>query len=340
MKSKSFVLMIVSLGFGLVAAIGISQVMGRNHNGQAPEIPKRSVVVAAVDLEHNSLLTEENVRLEEWPLEIIPENTVHSLEQIHEMATRQSLSKGMPLNLGSIVNKKQLNTISIKPGYTVISIKVSADDTIHGLLQPGDKVNIIGHIRGRPAKTFLRGLRVWSVNAEMTAKSTSREEGSASGDAIVGILANERQTELIMQVQKEGSIKLVLRGDHVDVDAEDALDQEGIHGLGLTAPEEESAQARPPATTQSTTPVLPRFQPQPTVTKTMKIWNKDGVETVTFRDGIVATSTPMDRHGSTAPDPKRTPGAALNPSPVSNPDDSAALADQEDRARGLEEDQY
>ncbi len=55
MKSKSFMLMILSMGFGLIAAIGISQVMGRN-NGPAVKAPKMGPVLVAADhLDHNAL---------------------------------------------------------------------------------------------------------------------------------------------------------------------------------------------------------------------------------------------------------------------------------------------
>lgn len=338
--------MIVSLGFGLVAAIGISQVMGRNNNAQAPVIPKRSVAVAAVDLEHNSLLTEENVKLEEWPLDIVPENTVGSMEQIQDMATRGALSKGMPISVKNIVHIKQLRTNTVPHGFTVYSIKVSADDTIYGLLQPGDKVNIIGHIRGKPAKTFLRGLRVWNINAEMTAKTTSREESGANGDAIVGILTNERQAELIMQVQKEGSIKLVLRGDEVDVDSEGNLDQEGLSGLGLNdqLPEEPTPtiQIQPTPSLAPAPGSVPPQVAQPKRVKTMRVWNKDGVETVTFRDGFAVNSDSLNRPATNRTNAASTASASSEPATetVSNSDDSAVPADNDDRSRGLEEDQY
>jgi Flp pilus assembly protein CpaB len=356
MKSKSFVLMIVSLGFGLVAAIGISQVMGRNNGGAAPEIPKRPVLVASADLEHNSRLTEENVRVEEWPVEIVPENTAESIEQIKQMVCRQALGKGMPINLSTLVHEKNVDQISIPNGCAVISIKVSAEDTIYGMLRPGDKVNMIGHIRGKPAKTFLRGLRVFSVDANMTAKGVSREEGGAGGDAVVGILANERQSEMIMQVQKEGAIKLVLRGDHVQTEEENALDEEGMRGLGLFGEEIAETPQIPTPSTPVTTDIRPLMDP-PKTTKTMKVWTQEGMELVTFRDGVAVTPGPIDRHRSKSvkvseEDEGRDDGKKSSKSPKSEEseesssgskskfDDDGDSEASNEYERGLEEDQY
>ena len=59
MKSKSIFLMAVSLGFGLVAAIGITQVMGRNKAEPVAEVEKQTVLVAVEDLDINTELTPE-----------------------------------------------------------------------------------------------------------------------------------------------------------------------------------------------------------------------------------------------------------------------------------------
>ena len=165
MKSKSMILMVVSLGFGLVAAVGISKVMGSG-NGGKPSIEMGPVLVSTKPLEHGELLNEENVKIENWPLQIIPEEAVTNIEEIQNMAVTTRLSKGLAILKSDIVNKQDIRRVSIPPGFKVIAIKVSADDTINGLLAPGDKVDLIGVVQVRdkdnPAqprtisKTFLR----------------------------------------------------------------------------------------------------------------------------------------------------------------------------------------
>lgn len=335
--------MIVSLGFGLVAAIGISQVMG-SKSGGAPEIPKRPVLVAAVDLEHNSILSEEKVRIEDWPIEIIPENTASSIEEIKEMISQQALAKGMPINLASIVHKSKSTTIVIPEGFTVYSIKVSGEDTVYGMLRPGDKVNMIGYIKGKPVKTFLRAMRVFSVNSQMKSDATSREENGTGGEAVVGILVNEKQSELIMHVQKEGNIKLVLRGDSVQAEEENAMDEEGIAALGILDNLDQMP-AQSTQTTTQTTHTAPAPQTnfyQPKQTKTMKIWTKEGMELVTFRDGQAVTPGPIDRH---RPQPPKQENEG-NSRDSRNSESESKLDDTEDSEgynefdRGLDEDKY
>jgi len=334
MKSKSLVLMVLSLGFGLVAAIGISQVMGRNNNSEAPVIKTRAVIVAADDLEYKTLLTSENVKEEQWPIEIIPANAVTSLEQISDMATKTFVAKKMPISLSNIVHIKQLNNIHIPRGFTVIHIKVSADDTGNGLLQPGDRVNLIGHIKNRPAKTFLKGLRVFAVNAQLTAKTGSREEQGSKSDAIVGILANERQAEMIMQVQREGHLKLSFLGEDFDFEEEGGvIDEEGVRGLGLfeVIQPEIQIEEKQPIVIQA--PAPPRQEPKKV--QTMKVWSANGLEVVSFRDGVVDKQQPFGGRPVTTP-----PLTVPIQQPVSNSNDWDKSSDNGGRDTDTEEDQY
>lgn len=311
MKSKSLVLMVLSLGFGLVAAIGISQVMGRN-NPEAPKIQTRTVIVAADDLEYKTLLTPENVKEEQWPVDIIPANAVTSMDQITDMATQTFVAKQMPISTSNIVHKKQLNVIHIPRGFQVIHIKVSAEDTGNGLLQPNDRVNLIGHIKNRPARAFLKGLRVFSVNAQLTATSGNREEQGSRSDAIVGILANERQAEMIMQVLKEGKLKLSMLGDSIDFDEYGIVDEEGVRGLGLLDNIVEESQSKVPPIAVISEPIEPKTKKM----QTMRVWSGVNMELVTFRDGIAEIGPTFVPGPSITP----RPAASLPDAPVnSNP---------------------
>lgn len=225
MKSKSFVLMILSLGFGLVAAIGISQVMRANNANAQPIQEMGPVLVASDFLDMKTDLTEENVKIENWPAAIIPEDAATTLEDIKDMSIQVRMSKGMPIVKSTLIHKNSKSVIQIPEGYKVVAIKVSGDDMIGGLLNPGDKVDIIGLFKktardGRQqtiSRTFLKALRVFSVNNKLSA-NIDRQETTTSNSAIVGVLVTEKQSEEIVYVQKTGDLKLVLRGEYVEGD--------------------------------------------------------------------------------------------------------------------------
>jgi pilus assembly protein CpaB len=323
MKSKSFMLMILSMGFGLIAAIGISQVMGRSAGSSAPATVMGPVLVAADHLDMNVLLTTENVKIENWPANIIPEDAATTIEEISDMVIRTRLSKGMPIVKSTIINKNQRNDLTIPEGFKVVAIKVSGDDMIGGLLSPGDKVDVIGLFKRRNSlnvqqtttRTFLKALRVFSVNNKMTANE-DRQNGNGSGSAIVGVLVTEKQSEEIYYVQRTGEIKLVLRGDYVEGDNDvealaDIMDWDDLDD----DQEAEDAEEAAAFATKSAGPQGP----------SMIVWEGNSPTKVVFQSGAI---------------PTRSDGSSNRRSSQVDEDDDEDFDDSEEIDRSLDEDQY
>jgi pilus assembly protein CpaB len=323
MKSKSFMLMILSMGFGLIAAIGISQVMGRN-DGPVVAGPKMApVLVAAAALDHKALLNEENVRIENWPIEIIPEAAATNIDQIKDMAIRTRMSKGLPIMMTDLVNKNDVSRLNIPKGYKVVAIKVSEDDTIAGLLNPGDKVDVIGLFKTQSrtgekrtfSKTFLKALRVFSVNSQMIANTGSRTESSTRGNAIVGVLVTEKQSEAIVYVQKTGTLKLVLRGDTMD---EEDNNDEDLLAFGF--PDQEQDDIDDKNQDDATSSMSVGYG------NSMVIWEGNDPETFTFKSGAL-------------PEPSNRSSLSKNNDQEERDDEESSDSfDESDRR--LEEDQY
>lgn len=71
MRSKSIILLVLALGCGLVASIGISQYMEARHKA-TDHGDLQPVFVAMTDINANEEMTAQNIKLEEWPKNIIP----------------------------------------------------------------------------------------------------------------------------------------------------------------------------------------------------------------------------------------------------------------------------
>jgi len=229
MKSKSLILLVLSLGFGIVAAIGISQVLNGRADAGPAEAPRGPVLLASADLSLYDKLTEENVKLENWTLDTIPENALTSLDEIADMVTVTRLSPGIPI-VRSAIQHKSLRTGPVIPdGMKVVAVRVAADDTIGNLLRPGHKVDVIGVFKGRErntnrttttSRTFLKALEVYSIGNKTQHDSTENPSGNSNASSIVGLLVTQKQSEALVFVQDTGSIKLVLRGDDDENDGE------------------------------------------------------------------------------------------------------------------------
>jgi len=319
MKSKSLILMIVSLGFGLIAAIGISQVMGKGNANAKPEIQMGPVIVALSELGHGEELTEENCKIENWPADIIPEEACRSMEELKGMAITHRLSKSLPIMRSDILKASEIGVVKIPAGYKVVAIKVGSDDTLSGLLQPGHKVDVIGVVKVKNdndnqtktiSETFLRNVEVFSVDARTRIRG--KGEAGANGSAVVGVLLKEQQAEQLVWIQKVARLKLVIRGEEEDGDEEAHLDQEkfdSIFGIANSDLQDNGTK------TVSTGNDADDY--------TTRVITGNAVETVKFIGGnrVGGTSTSLQ-------------------SPTSDSAGSGDSSESNDIDSGLEEDQY
>lgn len=223
MKSKSIFLMAVSLGFGIVAAIGITQVMGRtNKSGPVKEEKRQPVLIAVQDIDANQELVVDMFREEEWPSRLIPEGVVTTLEEIEGMVSvAQVKEKGIVLQ-ANLLDKNRVREKRIPSGCKVIGIKLGADDHLYGLLEPGDLVDIMAIFRGEngdiasgTTRTFLRKVKVWSIGSRT--RKVDDMELNTKGSTVVGLLVDESQSEKIIHAQRIAELKLAMRGDE-DID--------------------------------------------------------------------------------------------------------------------------
>ena len=218
MKSKTLIALFIALGCGILAAVGIVNAIGDNKSAVVEETAP--VLVANDFLDIQTPLTEENCHIEHWPVKLIPKEVVSDITSIDGMFNKMRLSKGLPIMIEQVADQSFFERDMIPPGHKVVAVKVKEDDTISGLLKPGQQVDIIGVVdapskdksrsRLKIAKTFLKGIRVYSINGVRDGSSATEEKGRR-GDAVVGVLVTEKQSEQIVLVQRVGALKLVLR---------------------------------------------------------------------------------------------------------------------------------
>ena len=318
MKSKSLILLVLSIGFGIVAAIGISQVMNNKVDGATTATPMGTVLVATGPLDLKAVLTEENVKIESWPSSIIPPDAVSDIEEITDMVTMTRMSQGMPIVRGAIQHRNTLIRPTIPENMKVFAIRLAADDTFGNLLEPGNKVDVIGVFKQRDSKTnqttttsrtFLKALQVYSINNK-TRIDTSEKSENQSRTSIVGLIVTEKQSEALVFVQDTGSIKLVLRGDDVENNGE--VEQLEEIKSEILKQEDESFGEKVP------------MQLSQTNKTEMEVWHGSESRTIEFNsDGSRVKETEGDGSSNRA-----------------NNIDDVDFNDRGDSERGISDDQY
>src|SRR5262245_50494944 len=167
MRMKSLILIFIALGCGLVASIGISQVMTQ---GGGTSMEMEQILVALTDIDTGSKFDAQNVKLEDWPKSKVPDGAVRRLEDVKDRYANARFFKGEPIHVNKVSDSLSNITTKIEEGYRVMPLKVDEDTVMKGIA-PGDRVDVTVFLRRNGnditktgAFTILRNVRVFAIN--------------------------------------------------------------------------------------------------------------------------------------------------------------------------------
>ena len=134
MRAKSLALLVLALGCGLVASIGITQVMAkRDTKPDTLTGDSQTVFVAMEDLSMGEILTAEILKLEQWPKDKIPAGALTKIEDVEGRRTKTMLYAGEPVLERKLYDKGDTRggvAVRIPKGYRAVPVKV--DDVSGG----------------------------------------------------------------------------------------------------------------------------------------------------------------------------------------------------------------
>ena len=227
MRAKSMVLFIIAVGCGLAASIGVSQYM-ENAHGNVAQLETAKILVAMSDINIGEKLDAQTVKLEEWPKDRVPDGAVYELTEVEGKYPRTRMYSGEPILEAKLMDSnKNSPTVTIPKGMRVISIKASVENAGGGLIQPGDRVDVLVLLRKSAeipetgARTILKDVNVFSVDG--ATERDSDEEGQTRALSTVSLLLKPRQAESVTLASELGRLFLTLR--RPDDDLEDPGDE-------------------------------------------------------------------------------------------------------------------
>lgn len=310
MRAKSMVLIVVALGCGVIAAIGINQVIASRGQSSGASVQTRNIFVTMVDIPIGEPLTPQMIKLEPWPIDKIPEGAITQLKEVEGRRPKQPLYAGEPILHRKLIDQDGRGGASekIPPGFRVVSVKVTMDSAASGLVLPGDRVDVMVYLRvgagiTRPmTKTILTDVTVFAVNEQINRQVDG--DGTMLHAKTVSLLVRPEQGEKLMLASELGSLRLSLRrADDDTAVATSGASLEDLHvsdsaDLPHVATKESSKQddsligllenmkGANPAPAAPTGPL-----------RTMEIYSPDGVNTYTWDD---PTKLPRELAGGNA----------------------------------------
>ncbi|HEX6960299.1 MAG TPA: Flp pilus assembly protein CpaB [Lacipirellula sp.] len=226
--------MALALGCGLVASIGISQVLDGN-NKPAP-VETAPIYVALQNINVGDPMTDKMVALEEWPKDKVPVGAISKWEDLEDRRPRSNIYQGEPILDNKLLAKGQTNDPiqGVPQGMRLKTISVDARRSAAGLLSPGDRVDLQIYVRANESlgfptsftKIFLQNIRVYAV--DQTIDKAIEGEESRNVAKTISLIVTPAQANRITLAENLGEVSLIPRNpddDKILEDAEQSLDE-------------------------------------------------------------------------------------------------------------------
>ena len=259
MRAKSLVLLMLALGCGIVASVGITQVISnRTTETTVVQAETEQIFVAMKDIPMGDPVSAQAVKLEEWPKDKVPKGAITKLEDIENRRPKSRIFAGSPILDNQLLGKGAIDqgaSDAIPKGSRVVAVKVDAVSGSASLIRPGDRVDILVYITHSGAggvgrtitKTVLQDIKVFAVNEVWDVASSTGEKSIAA--KTISLLVTPTEAEKVTLASEMGQIRLVMRSPEdkeqtklPGVAVHDVLG-EGLAGLEQSG--SPSAQTRP-----------------------------------------------------------------------------------------------
>ncbi len=225
MRPKSLILLVLALGCGLIAAVGINQILAR----PTTEVQTVGIVVAKREIRKGDMIKPDDIRLQEWHVDSMPEGAIQKIEDLAERRVKTNIVPGEAILMSKLVGKGINDSVeNIPSGMKGVAVKVDKVSSGGGLILPGDNVDVLLHVEANPSKgipstatkVLLKNIKVHAVDDQM--------ERPAPGEASIAaqtltLVVTPKQATILAHATEIGNIRFVLRSatDHNSDDEAD-----------------------------------------------------------------------------------------------------------------------
>lgn len=227
MRPKAIILIVIALGCGLVASIGISQVMDRNSKRPAAAATT-PIYVALHNINLGDPIDAAMVSLQEWPKDKVPPGAISKLEDLEGRRPRATIIQGEPLLDAKLLAPGQLADpiTSIPKGFRLKTISVDAEKSAAGLLSPGDRVDVQLFVKrddrngidSAKTKVILQNIRVFAVDQTVQRAPDGGEDRTIA--KTISLLLTPQQASKLTLAENLGQVSLTPRNPN-DEDSAD-----------------------------------------------------------------------------------------------------------------------
>lgn len=214
MATKKYSLVLfASLAVAAVATMLVFQVI--NASTARNRIATLPVVVASKDIAEGDELREADLRVEQWPEPVVPENAFEAPVRVSGRVARVPIYAGEAVVPGRLAPEGATPGLEAKiaAGKRAMGVRINDVSGMNGMIQPNSRVDILLTVADGPdapqrSMLIMEDMRVLAMGSEVTRGADGRVRPSS----VAMIEVTPKESEMLAAAQAKGQIQLVLRG--------------------------------------------------------------------------------------------------------------------------------
>jgi pilus assembly protein CpaB len=209
------VAVVLALGTGILTLRYLSSIQSQANDQQA-KVELRPIVVASKDIPARAKITADMLSRVQRPTTEVEPGALDEPRQAEGDIALISIPAGSTVTTTKVGQPAAVGlTVRLKPGMRAISIPVDRVKAVSGLLQPGDRVDVLASVpRGTgtqpEAVTIIRGALVLALNATLEAAGATPPPDAANL-VTVTLGVTPSQADLLTMADLNTTLRLALR---------------------------------------------------------------------------------------------------------------------------------
>lgn len=244
MRNRVGVILVLALVSGLLAAYLAFRFLRQPAVPgvvQASEAPTVQVVVANRDMNFGEFVTEQDIRVIDWPASVVPDGFASDPQQVVGRGLLMPVRLNEPFLSSKIANPEAGAGVplGIEEGMRAMAVRVNDVIGVAGFIQPNQRVDVLVTLDqaavGEPVtQVVLQDIQVLGIG-QMTAVN---DENQAVLVPVVTLLVDPADSERLTHAEDRGKIRLALRNtlDRDTVETQGVRTRELISTRRVTTP--------------------------------------------------------------------------------------------------------
>jgi pilus assembly protein CpaB len=251
------VAVVLAIGTGILTLRYLTSIQ-QQANVQQQQVELKRILVASRDIPARAKITPDMLTSITRPATQVEPGALEDPKQAQGDIALITIPSGSTITETRVGRPAEVGlTVRLKPGMRAISIPVDRVKAVSGLLQPGDRVDVLASVpRGQgsqpKAVTIIRGAMVLAINDTLeTAGATPSPDAANLVTVTLGV--TPQQADLLTMADLNTTLRLALRSP-----------QEPVRSLPaehLELPDNSAAAAPEPAANNVPPPVQPAIAP-------------------------------------------------------------------------------